>query len=327
MKTISILIPTYNEENNVLPLYDALQEQLAALKERYNYEILFIDNKSQDSTREKIKLLCARDRHVKAIFNSRNFGAEKSGFYGAMQTTGDCTIGMHADFQTPPELLPRMIAAWEQGNKIVFAAKDAGSEASAAHFLRKLYYKSLRKLSNNEVVDHFTGFALYDRSVLEEGRKWDDAEPMIRTMASEVGFDRCIIPYTQQERRSGTGSGNFFSAYDLAMSGIVNYTKAGSRLATLFGALVSAASAVSALVWLILKLINWEKYPAGLALLAMGVFFFGGVQLMFLGLLGEYVINIQRRTMKRPLVVEECRLNFEDDAEEYQKAHPKARMR
>jgi len=311
MNTISVLIPTYNEEGNVPPLYGALREQLAALGEGYDYEILFIDNKSRDGTREEIERLCARDKRVKAIFNTRNFGQCNSPYYGLMQTSGDCTVVMSADFQDPPELIPRMVEAWEQGHKIVCMAKTNSHYAPFMRVLRAIYYKTAGRLSDIEMIESFTGVGLYDKSVVDAMRGLDDPQPFFSGVVAELGFEKVTIPYQQAKRRAGKSSNNFFTQYDYAMLSVTAYTKAGPRLATLLGLLVAGASFFAALACLILKLANWYEHPIGLALVAAGLFFLGGVQLFFLGLLGEYMINIQRRSMKRPLVIEERRLNFE----------------
>ena len=316
MKTISILIPTFNEQDNVLPLYGALREQLAALQERYDYEILFIDNKSQDATRERLLQLCQRDKRVRAIFNTRNFGQGDSPYYGLLQTSGDCVVIMGADFQDPPELLPRMVEAWEQGHKVVCMVKPATRARGLVRFLRAVYYKTIRTLSNVDVMENFGIFGLYDKSFVDVLRRLDDPEPFFSVMVAELGFDRVMIPYTQAKRRAGKSSNNIFTLYDYAMRSITTYTKAGLRAASLLGLLVSAGSFVIAFVYLALKLINWDKYPMGMAPLTIGMFFLGGVQLFFLGLLGEYIISIQRRSMRRPLVIEERRINFEEDNHE-----------
>jgi len=314
MKTISILLPTYNEEDNVLPLYGALREQLAALGERYDYEIVFIDNKSTDSTRAKLEQLCARDRRVKAIFNTRNFGGMcNSPFYGIQQTSGDCTIAMCADFQDPPELLPRMVAAWEQGYKIVCMAKANSRTRGLLRVLRTVYYKAIHRFSNIGIIENFNGMGLYDKSVIDAIRKLDDPEPYFSGIVAEAGFDRIVLPYTQAKRHTGKSSNNFFTLYDYAMRGITAYTKAGLRAGSVLGLVISAASFAAALACLILKLTNWDQYPAGMAPLLIGMFFLGGVQLFFLGLLGEYIISIQRRITRRPLVIEERRVNFDED--------------
>jgi len=302
MKTISISIPTYNEEENVLPLYEALREQLASLEEKYDYEIVFIDNKSTDRTREKIRQLCERDTRVKAIFNTRNFGQNHSSFYGALQTTGDCTICMNADFQDPPVLLPRIVEAWEQGYKIVCMVKTESRENPLVRAMRTAYYKTLRKLSGIDIIEHFTSFGLYDKSVLDVARRLNDPDPFPRGMAAEISLGVTTIPYTQEKRRAGKSSNNLFTLYDLAMLGFVTYTKVIPRLAVLLGGTIAGASFIGALVCLIFG--KWT------ALAFLGLFVLGGVQLIFLGLLGEYIINIQRRSMKRPLVFEEYRLNF-----------------
>jgi len=305
MKTISILIPTYNEEGNVLSLYDALREQLAALEDRYDYEILFIDNKSTDSTREKLLQLCRQDTRVKVICNTRNFGQRRSSYYGFLQTTGNCAIAMNADFQDPPEMLPRMVEAWEQGHKIVCMVKTASLENPFMRGLRTLYYKSLRAMSGIEIIEHFTGFGLYDKCVRDVMRGLDEPDPFFRGLVAELGFDVTTIQFTQAKRRAGKSSNNFFTLYDYAMIGITTYTKAGLRLATPLGLLAAGASGIAAVICMILG--KWDL------LLMLGMFFLGGVQLFFLGILGEYVINIQRRGMKRPLVIEEYRLNYEED--------------
>jgi len=304
MKTISIVIPTFNEEENVQPICAAVQEQMEALRDRYTYEIIFIDNRSLDGTREKIMELCAGDKRVKAIFNTRNFGASNSSYYGALQTTGDCTIGMCADFQDPPELLPRMVEAWEQGHRIVSMVKTRSLENPLMRAFRTLYYKFIHRLSGIEIIEHFTSFGLYDRSVLDVGRGWDDPEPFPRGMVAEYGHDIVTIPYTQPKRRAGKSKNNFFALYDYAMLGITRYTKLGARLATFFGLLVAGASCAAALACL---------FARREALLTLGLYFLGGTQMFFLGLLGEYVVGIHRRGMKRPLVFEERRVNFDEN--------------
>ena len=301
MKTIGIVIPTYNEEDNVEPLYAALREQFEALKERYEYEILFIDNKSKDSTREKLLQLCQLDKRVKAIFNTRNFGHVNSPYYGALQTSSDCTIIMGADFQDPPALIPRMVEAWEQGHKIVCMVKSNTRGGPLTNALRTIYFKTLRRLSNIGITEDFAGLGLYDKSVVEAVRALDDPEPFWGGIVAELGYDMVTLPYTQARRRAGKSSNGFSKLYDYAMAGVTAYTKTGLRLATLLGVLVAGASFAAAAVCLFVK---------REALLTLGLFFLGGVQLFFLGLVGEYVMAVQRRAMKRPLVIEERRVNF-----------------
>jgi glycosyltransferase involved in cell wall biosynthesis len=280
------------------------------LGDRYDYEILFIDNKSRDGTREEIERLCAQDKRVKAIFNTRNFGQCNSPYYGLMQTSGDCTVVMSADFQDPPALIPRMVDAWEQGYKIVCMAKTNSHNPPFMRALRAVYYKTVGRLSDIEMVENFMGVGLYDKTVVEAMRGLDDPLPFFSGVVAELGCETATLPYEQAKRRAGKSSNNFFTQYDYAMRSVTAYTKTGPRLATLLGSLVACASFIAALACLILKLFNWYKQPIGLALLAAGLFFLGGVQLFFLGLLGEYIVSIQHRSMKRPLVIEERRLNF-----------------
>jgi len=304
MKTISIIIPTYNEAENVPPLYAALREQLEALEGRYGYEIIFIDNKSKDDTRGEILQLCGQDKCVKAIFNSRNFGHVNSPYYGAMQATGDCVIIMGADFQDPPALIPCMIEAWEQGHRVVCMVKSNTRSGPLTNAMRSIYYRALRRLSDMEITEDFAGLGLYDKSVVEAVRTLDDPVPYWSGIVAELGYDMVKLPYVQAKRRAGKSSNGFSRRYDYAMAGVTAYTKAAPRLATLLGILACAASFIAAAVCL---------FAHREVLMTLGLFFLGGAQLFFMGLLGEYVLNIQRRGMQRPLVHEERRVNFEGD--------------
>lgn len=313
MKKISIMVPTYNEEENVTPLYEAIMPVLQPYLERYDYEILFIDNKSQDNTRQKLRELCKRDHHVKAIFNVKNFGQFNSPFYGLCQTTGDCTISLCADFQDPVEMIPRFLDEWEQGYKIVIGIKASSQENGLMYFLRSQYYKFVKKFSEVEQIEHFTGFGLYDRAFIDVLRNLDDPMPYMRGIVSELGFDRQEITYTQAKRRAGKTSNNWYKLYDAAMLGITSYTKIGLRAATLIGFLIGAVSFVIGLIYLIMKLIYWDRFPVGTAPILIGIFFLGALQIFFIGFLGEYILAINARSLKRPLVIEEQRLNFESD--------------
>ncbi|MDE6594307.1 MAG: glycosyltransferase family 2 protein [Oscillospiraceae bacterium] len=315
MKKISVMVPTYNEEENVIPLSEAIIEQLKKLS-KYDYEIIFIDNDSKDSTREKLIELCEKNKKIKAIFNAKNFGQFNSPFYGMQQTTGDCTISMCADFQDPPEMIPVFIEQWEQGYKIVSAIKTTSRENPVMRFLRTCYYKTIKKMSNVEQIEHFTGFGLYDRSFIEVLRNLDDPTPFLRGIVAELGFKRKDIPYEQQERRAGKTHNNWYTLYDAAMLSFTSYTKIGMRLATIIGFVIAFFSVLIGFVYLILKLVNWYDFAMGNAPMLIGVFVLGGIQLFFIGLLGEYIMSINTRVMRRPLVIEERRINFEEDKSE-----------
>jgi len=315
VKKISVLVPTYNELGNVGPLSEAITAEFRKLPQ-YDYEIVFIDNDSKDGTRDKIRELCAGDRHIKAIFNAKNFGQSNSPYYGLTQTTGDCTILMCADFQDPVEMIPVLIKEWENGYRIVSAIKTTSKENKLIRFFRTCYYKALKKLSDVEQIEHFTGFGLYDRSFIDILRELKDPTPFLRGIVAEFGSKRKEIPYEQQLRKSGKSSNNFYSLYDLAMLSFTSYTKIGLRLATFVGLFISLGSFIVALIYFIMKLLFWDTFNAGIAPLIIGIFFLGAVQLIFLGLIGEYILSINKRIMNRPLVIEEERINFEDSKEE-----------
>ena len=314
-KVISIMIPCYNEEENARPIYEAVRDELISSCPNYDYEILFIDNKSQDRTREIIEDICARDKHVKAIFNCKNFGQFNSPYYGITQTSGDCTITICADFQDPVEMIPRFVAEWEKGYKIVIGRKTRGQESKVMYFLRGCYYKLIRSMSNVEMIEQFTGFGLYDKSFVETLRSLKDPTPFIRGIVAELGPERKEIEYEQPKRRAGKTHNNFMSLYDAAMLSFTSYTKAGMRIATFLGFIIAFLSFIVALGYLIAKLCMWNRFTAGYAPMMIAIFFMGGVQLAFLGFLGEYVMNMNTRLMNRPLVVEEKRINFDEDAQ------------
>ena len=318
MKKISVMVPCYNEAENVVPLSEAIIAQFTEHLPQYEYELVFIDNCSTDGTRDLLRELCAGNPNIKAIFNAKNFGQFNSPFHGMLQTTGDCTIGMCADFQDPPEMIPKLVHEWEQGYMIINAVKKTSRENPVMRLFRTVYYKLLKKMSNVNIIEHFTGFGLYDRSFLDVLRELHDPIPFWRGVVSELGYRMKEIPYEQQKRRAGKSHNNFFSLYDAAMLSFTSYTKTGMRVATFFGFIISAISLLIALVYLILKLVNWDNFQMGNAPILIGVFVLGGIQLFFIGLLGEYIMSINTRMMNRPLVIEEERINFDRAEKEEQ---------
>ncbi len=315
MKKISVLVPCYNEEENVIPISRAIIEQLSLL-ENYDYEVLFIDNNSKDKTRECLEELCAENKKIKAILNAKNFGQFNSPYYGMLQVTGDCVITMCADFQDPVDMIPKLVKEWENGYQIVCAIKKTSKENKIMRFLRSCYYKLIKKWSDVEQIEHFTGFGLYDRSFIEVLRDLKDPTPFLRGIVAELGYKRKDIPYEQQKRRAGKTSNNFYTLYDAAMLSLTSYTKIGLRIATFLGAIIAGLSVLVAIVYLIMKIINWDNFSAGITPIILGIFFFGSVQLFFIGFIGEYIMSINARIMNRPLVIEEKRLNFDDVEDE-----------
>ena len=317
MKKISVMVPCYNETENVIPMSEAV---VALFEEggplvAYDYELLFIDNCSTDGTREKLEDVCSKNKKIKAIFNVTNFGQFNSPFHGMCQTTGDCTVTLCCDFQDPVELIPVFVAEWEKGHKIVSGVKKSSKEPGIIYLARTIYYKMIKGMSNVKMIEHFTGFGLYDKTFIALLRELDDPIPFIRGIVAEYGdgFNRIEIPYEQPKRRAGKTHNNFYTLYDAAMLSFTSYTKVGLRLATFFGAGISFISILIGLVYLVLKLIFWDKFSAGYAPLMIGVFVLGGIQIFFIGMIGEYILNINTRVIKRPVVVEEKRINFEEE--------------
>ena len=312
MKKISILVPTYNEEDNVNNVVLILQNILSQNLKNYDYEIVFIDNCSTDNTRNILTTLCEKNRNVKAIFNAKNFGVARSIFYGLTQTTGDCTILIYADFQEPPELIPKLIEEWENGYKIVIGKKNSSKENPIMYIIRLIYYKLIKYISEIEHIDNFNGFGLYDKSFINVLRNLGDSEPYLRGIVAELGYKIKTITYQHQIRKFGKTHFNFYRLYDHAMLGITSYSKIVLRSATMFGFLFSLITFIIGLIVFIQKITHWTTYPIGMAALMVGVFFIGSVQIFFIGLLGEYILNINLRVMKRPLVIEEERINFDE---------------
>ncbi len=312
MKKISVMIPCYNEEENVVPMSEAIVSLFETELTKYDYELLFIDNNSTDSTRSLLREICAKNSHIKAIFNAKNFGQFNSPYYGMCQTTGDCTIGMCCDFQDPVELIPQFIQEWEKGYKIVCAIKTTSKENKIMRFLRTCYYKVIRKMSDVDQIEHFTGTGLYDKSFIEVLKKLDDPTPFLRGIVAELGYKRKDIPYEQQKRRAGKTHNNWFTLYDAAMLSFTSYTKVGLRIATIIGFVMAVVCIVIALIYLVLKLIYWDWFIAGMAPVLLSVLGLGSLQLFFIGFMGEYILSINKRIMNRPLVIEEERINFEN---------------
>ncbi len=310
-KLISILVPTYNEEENVEPLSEAIIQEMETSLPQYDYELVFIDNDSRDGTRPKIRRLCKENPKIRAIFNAKNFGQFNSPYYGLLQTHGDCTILMCADFQDPISMIPQFVKEWEAGNKIVIGIKSKSKENKIMYFLRSCYYRLIKKMSSVEQIEHFTGFGLYDKEFIEVLKGLDDPTPFLRGIVAELGYKRKDIEYQQEKRRAGKTHNNWYSLYDAAMLSFTSYTKVGMRIATIMGFVLSGISVVVALVYLIMKLIFWDRFVAGMTPILIGIFIFGSIQLFFIGLLGEYIMNINSRVTHRPLVIEEERINFD----------------
>lgn len=313
MKKISLFTPCYNEEGNLYELYKRVTEVMKKLP-NYEYEYVFIDNCSTDNTPAILRKIAAEDKRVKVIFNLKNFGPSRSGSYGFFQTSGDVSICFACDFQDPPELIPEFVKKWEQGSKVVWGKKEGSDESKMMYAVRCLYYKIIKGMAENEQYENVTGFGLYDREVVDLLRKYAGPTPNFRNMISEFGYSIDFVMYHQPKRKSGRSSYNLFRYLNVALNDMVNTSKLPLRMATIFGAIVAAVSFVIAIFYLILKLVYWDSYDIGMATLVIGLFFFSAVQIMFIGIVGEYIGEILSRMSERPMVVEKERLNF-DEAE------------
>jgi glycosyltransferase involved in cell wall biosynthesis len=308
-RRITVLTPCYNEADNVKVLYERVRAVFDALPE-YTYEHLFIDNASEDETVPLLRGIAAHDRNVKVIVNTRNFGHIRSPYHGLLQCEGDAVIGMAADLQDPPELIPAFLAKWREGFKVVLGIKRASEESAFIFAVRRWGYAVIDRLSEVKQVRNSTGFGLYDQAFLSVLRNLSDPQPYFRGLVSELGFRYATVPYTQPKRFKGITKNNAYLLYDLGVQGIVNHSKIPLRLATMLGFCSSVLSLVAACVYLVMKLLFWYNLPIGIAPLIIGLFCVSSVQLFFLGILGEYVGSIYTQVRDRPLVVESERINF-----------------
>ena len=312
MKSISILTPCFNEEANVEEVYRRVRAVMAGLG-RYRYEHLFIDNCSTDRTVEILKRIAADDANVKIIVNARNFGHIRSPMHALHQTRGDAVIGIVADMQDPPELIPDLVREWEKGYAMVLAIKNSSEENRLMFWIRKKYYRLINRLSSIETFENFTGFGLFDRRVVEIVKSLDDPYPYFRGMLAEIGLPHAEVFYDQPARKRGFTKNNFYTLYDTGMLGIVNLSKVPLRIVTFSGFVCAAVCILVALSYLVYKLLFWNRFSVGVAPLVIGIFFFISVQLISVGILGEYIGAIHTQVQKRPLVVERERVNFEHE--------------
>lgn len=309
---ISVTIPCWSEEKSIRQMYDRLTKIFHEQLPQYNYEIIFVDDYSPDNTRNEIRKLCKEDKRVKAIFNARNFGFSRNVFASLLYGSGDATFMLFGDLQDPPELLPEMVRRWENGSKVVIGQRIKGNESKLMYFMRSMYYKLIGALAVTKQVEHYNGFGLYDKSFIDVLRQLDDPAPYLKGIVSELAIEQSIIPYEQAASERGKSGSNFLKNYDLAMLGLTSYTKILMRVATFIGVILGFFSLCLALFIFISKLLNWDAYPYGIASILIGVFFIGAIQLFFTGILGEYILSINTRSMHRPLVVVGEKLNFED---------------
>ena len=310
MKKISIVSPTYNEENNIVALHTTIKDITDKLN--YDFEFIYIDNKSTDNTREKLLSLAKKDKSVKLIFNTRNFGHIRSPYYGITQATGDAVIYLASDFQDPPNLIPEFIENWEDGYKLVSAVrKTTESKSYILNKLRFIYYKLLNYISDVEIVPNSTGFGLYDKCIIDQIREINDPYPFLRGLVAYMGYNYKKVYFTQPKRKNGVTKNNFNTLFDIGLLGIVSHSKIPLRIFSIFGFVVSFLSIISGLVILFLKIFFWDYFPMGIAPILIVTFFLFGFLSLGLGILGEYIGVVLTYSQKRPIVIEEERINFD----------------
>lgn len=310
MKTISIVTHAYDEEDNIEALYLRIREIMQAYPQ-YAYEHIFIDNHSADSTVAILKRIAAADHHVKVIVNARNFGHIRSPIHALMQARGDAMIGIASDFQEPPDLIPEMIAAWEQGYKMVLCIKKASGENGLVYWIRKQYYKTVERLSSVETIQNYTGFGLYDREVVDIVRSFNDPYPYFRGIIAEISLPNKRLYFHQPARKRGITKNNFYTLYDIAMLGFVSTSKVPLRLATFAGFIGAIVSFLIAMFYLFAKIIFWKTFTVGVAPMIIGVFFLQSIMLVFFGVIGEYIGAIYTKVQQRPYAIEQERIGFE----------------
>ena len=313
MKKISIFSPCYNEELNLEILYNRITDVMEKLKDRYDYEIVIIDNKSKDNSRKVLRKLAEKDKRVKVIFNTRNFGPGISGAHGFFQTTGDASIALAADLQDPPELIPEFLKKWEEGYKVVWGQKTESEESKVMFFIRKLYYKIIGKFSENKQIDNITGYGLYDKKVVEQLKNEKNPHPNFRYSVTDFGYDVSLVTYKQNKRLHGKSSYNFFRYLDTAISALISTSRFPLRLITYCGFLLSGFCFLFGLYYLIKKILYWDSFQLGLAPLIVAVLFIAAIQMIFIGVLGEYLGEVLNWVVIKPLVVEDERINFEEN--------------
>ncbi len=309
LKKITVVTPCYNEEANVPLLHEAVRGVMSKI-EGIEYDHLFIDNASKDGTRRVLREIAARDPKVKAIFNLRNFGHIRSPYYALLQTDADATAFLASDLQDPPEMLAQFVERWRAGESVVMGAKEAAEESKLFFWLRKTYYSFVARIADINLTKNTTGFGIYDRRVIELLRSLDEPYPYFRGLIAELGFQPVLIPFKQPTRKRGISSQNFWTLYDIAMLGITSHSKIPLRLATMFGFCFCVMGFFLSLLFLVAKLVFWNSFTLGTAPILIGFFLFSSVQLLFIGVIGEYVGAIYTQVLKRPLVVESERIGF-----------------
>jgi polyisoprenyl-phosphate glycosyltransferase len=321
MPFLTLVSGCFNEEENIPELYERVTRVMREQLPEYDYEYILADNASTDKTVEVLREIASRDRRIKVIVNNRNFGPVRSGYNALLNSYGDAVIALASDLQDPPELIPDFVRKWREGYEIVLAQKTKSEEFPLFYMLRSAYYYVVDRLSEVPLIKNVTGFGLYDQRVIEAVRRINDPYPYFRGLICELGYNVALIPFTQPVRKRGISKNNFYTLYDLAMLGITNHSKVPLRIATFSGFCVGALSLLIALIYLVYKLLFWSSFQLGSAPMIVGLFFFAAVQLLAIGLLGEYIGSIHTQILHRPPVIERERINFDAEPVSSEQGH------
>ncbi len=310
-KKISIVSTCYNEKDNLQEFHDRIMKVLDDFPQ-YSYEIIMADNCSTDGSREELRRIATKDKNFKIIFNANNVGPNRSGFNALLNASGDAAIPMSSDLQDPPELIAQFIQKWENGYQVVVGIKTQSKENSIMFGIRRFFYWLLSKFSDDDqIIPNFTGFGLYDRKFLDAMKLFSEPAPYIRGLVSKIGFRRTEVEFIQPLRKHGRSKSNFFTLYSTAMTGFVNHSKLPLRLATFLGFCLAGISLLIALGYFIYKITFWDTFNLGIAPVVIGLFFFSAVQLIFIGIIGEYIGAILTQVKNHPLAIEEEKINFD----------------
>ena len=305
---ITVCTPTFNEKENIRELYSKIKDIFKKLN--YDYEHLVIDNNSNDGTIEILKEIALEDKKFKVIINSKNYGHIKSPFHGLLQSDGDATILMASDFQDPLDLIPTYIKKWQSGSKIVLGKKISSAENNLVFSIRKFFYKFLNRISETKLTENTTGSGIFDKSVISQLKNINDPYPYLRGLLNELSDEIDVVEFNQPKRLSGKTKNNIFTLYDIGMLGIIKHSRAPLRLVTFLGFILSFFSLFTAFIYFVYKLIYWNSFDVGIAPLVIGIFGFTSIQILLLGIIGEYVGILLIHLRNLPLVIEKERINF-----------------
>ncbi|MFH1800843.1 MAG: glycosyltransferase family 2 protein [Candidatus Omnitrophota bacterium] len=307
-----MVTPCRNEEENVRNCYEKLKEIFINRLPKYDFEHIFCDNCSDDETLKILREIAKKDMRVKIIANARNFGAFNSMFNGVLAASGDAVIPfLPADLQDPPEIIPEFVKHWEQGYEVVYGVRSNREESSIMQAVRRFYYRLVNRFANINIPLNVGEFTLIDKKVHEALKQYEDYFPYLRGMIANCGFRSTLVPYTWKSRQRGVSKVNLYGLVDAGLNGLISFTNVPMRLCMFVGFFIAAAAIAYAVIAFVATLFWFQGIaPPGMPTLIVALFFFSGLNLFFLGLLGEYISAIHFQVRKRPLVVERERINF-----------------